>query len=401
MTLTIELDLIQTLALGALAFGAGLRMRKRIPILASLNIPPAVIGGLLVALFTLLTRDRLLNLEFDTSAQPLFMVAFFATIGMGASVGLLRRGGAQVVIFLVISILFCFVQNFLGMWIAKGFGLNSLVGVMAGSVTLVGGPATGMAFAPLFEEAGVAGAGVLAITSATFGIVCGGIIGGPIGTWLIRRHHRATGAPTGQTGPEPQTDSSLIIETEKDDSPFILDLLVLGVTMGLGSIVSSLFQGLGWTLPAYIGAMIVASVVRNVDDRTRWFGLQMRGLDFVGGLALNIFLVVALMNLKLWELANLALPLALILLAQVAAVALFSLTVGFWIMGRDYDSAVMASGFIGFTLGTTANAMANMQTLTGRFGPSPRAFLVVPIVGAFFIDFANALIISGFLNWLK
>jgi len=401
MTLTIELDLIQTLALGALAFGAGLRMRKRIPILASLNIPPAVIGGLLVALLTLLTRDRLLNLEFDTSAQPLFMVAFFATIGMGASVGLLRRGGAQVVIFLVMSILFCFVQNFLGMWIAKGFGLNSLVGVMAGSVTLVGGPATGMAFAPLFEEAGVAGAGVLAITSATFGIVCGGIIGGPIGTWLIRRHHRAAGAPTGQTGPEPQPDSSLIIETEKDDSPFILDLLVLGVTMGLGSIVSSLFQGLGWTLPAYIGAMVVASVIRNVDDRTQWFGLQMRGLDFVGGLALNIFLVVALMNLKLWELANLALPLALILLAQVAAVALFSLTVGFWIMGRDYDSAVMASGFIGFTLGTTANAMANMQTLTGRFGPSPRAFLVVPIVGAFFIDFANALIISGFLNWLK
>ena len=401
MTLTIELDLIQTLALGALAFGAGLQMRKRIPILASLNIPPAVIGGLLVALLTLLTRDRLLNLKFDTSAQPLFMVAFFATIGMGASVGLLRRGGAQVVIFLVMSILFCFVQNFLGMWIAKGFGLNSLVGVMAGSVTLVGGPATGMAFAPLFEEAGVAGAGVLAITSATFGIVCGGIIGGPIGTWLIRRHHRATGAPTGQTGPEPQPDSSLIIETEKDDSPFVLDLLVLGVTMGLGSIVSSLFQRLGWTLPAYIGAMIVASVIRNVDDRTRWFGLQMRGLDFVGGLALNIFLVVALMNLKLWELANLALPLALILLAQVAAVALFSLTVGFWIMGRDYDSAVMASGFIGFALGTTANAMANMQTLTGRFGPSPRAFLVVPIVGAFFIDFVNALIISGFLNWLK
>jgi ESS family glutamate:Na+ symporter len=401
MTLTVELDLIQTLALGALAFGAGLRMRKRIPILASLNIPPAVIGGLLVALLALLTRDRLLNLTFDTSAQPLFMVAFFATIGMGASLGLLRRGGAQVVIFLVMSILFCFVQNFLGMWIAKGFGLNSLVGVMAGSVTLVGGPATGMAFAPLFEEAGIAGAGVLAITSATFGIVCGGIIGGPIGTWLIRRHHRATGAPTRQTGLEPQPDSSLIIETEKDDSPFILNLLVLGVTMGLGSIVSSLFQSLGWTLPAYIGAMIVASVIRNVDDRSRWFGLQMRGLDFVGGLALNIFLVVALMNLKLWELANLALPLTLILLAQVAAVALFSLTVGFWVMGRDYDSAVMASGFIGFTLGTTANAMANMQSLTGRFGPAPRAFLVVPIVGAFFIDFANALIISGFLNWLR
>lgn len=401
MTPTIELDLIQTLAIGALAFGAGLQLRKRIPILASLNIPPAVVGGLLVALLSLLTHDRVLNLKFDTSAQPLFMVAFFATIGMGASVGLLRRGGAQVLIFLMISILFCFVQNFLGMWIARGLGLNSLVGVIAGSVTLVGGPATGMAFAPLFEAAGVTGAGVLAISSATFGIVCGGIIGGPIGTWLIRREHRVAGAHTGRVTPGPQPDLPIQIEPERDDSPFVMNLLVLGAVMGLGSIVSNLFQSLGWTLPAYIGAMLVASVVRNVDDRTGWFRMQMQGLEFVGGLALNIFLVVALMNLKLWELANLALPLALILLAQVVAVALFSLTVAFWVMGRDYDSAVMASGFVGFTLGTTANAVANMQTLTGRFGPAPRAFLVVPIVGAFFIDFANALIISGFLNWLR
>jgi len=400
MTMTVELDLIQTLALGALAFAAGIQLRKRISILAALNIPPAVVGGLLVALLALLARDRLLNVKFDTSAQALFMVAFFATIGMGASLGLLRRGGAQVFVFLLMSILFCFVQNFLGIWIARGLGLNGLVGVIAGSVTLVGGPATGMAFAPLFEQAGVAGAGVIAISSATFGIVCGGIIGGPIGTWLIRRHHRAAGTPTGHIALELESDARLRIEPERDDSPFILSLLVLGIVMGLGSIVSGFFQSLGWTLPAYIGAMLVASVVRNLDDRTGWFRLQMPAVEFVGGLALNIFLVVALMNLKLWELANLAVPLAVILLAQVAVVALFSLTVAFWIMGRDYDSAVMASGFVGFTLGTTANAVANMQTLTSRFGPAPRAFLVVPIVGAFFIDFANALIISGFLNWL-
>ena len=177
--------------------------------------------------------------------------------------------------------------------------------------------------------------------------------------------------------------------------------MVLALAMGLGSIVSGYIQSLGVTLPAYIGAMLVASVLRNLDDGTGWLRIDQRAMEFVGNLALNFFLVVALMNLKLWELAHLAGPLAVILVAQVAVVLLFAATVSFRLMGRDYDSAVMSSGFVGFVLGTTANAVANMRALVVRFGPAPRAFLVVPLVGAFFIDFTNALIITYFVNWLK
>jgi ESS family glutamate:Na+ symporter len=171
--------------------------------------------------------------------------------------------------------------------------------------------------------------------------------------------------------------------------------------MGVGSVVSLYFQSLGWTLPAYIGAMLVASLARNLDDLTGRKIIDQQSMEFIGTVALNIFLVVALMNLRLWELVHLAVPLAAVLVAQVIAVVVFSLTALFIIMGRNYDAAVMSSGFIGFVLGTTANAVANMNTLVSKYGPSPRAFLVVPLVGAFFIDFVNALIVTWFINWLR
>jgi ESS family glutamate:Na+ symporter len=190
------------------------------------------------------------------------------------------------------------------------------------------------------------------------------------------------------------------VETELEDTGLIRNMVILALAMGLGSIVSRLIQSLGFTLPAYIGAMMVASVLRNLDDVKGWFRIDMQAMDFVGGFALNIFLVVALMDLKLWQLAGQALPLFVILAAQVVIIALVAITLLYRAMGRDYDAAVMAGGFIGFALGTTANAVANMRAICSRYGPAPRAFLVVPLVGAFFIDFTNALIITLFLNWL-
>jgi ESS family glutamate:Na+ symporter len=399
-----SLDIIQTLALGAAFFSAGVFVRKRVPLLARLNIPSAVVGGLLAAGLLFLARDRWFNVRLDTTAQPLFMVAFFTTIGMQASLRLLRSGGTQVLTFLVMASVFCFVQNFVGMGIARLFESPPLLGVIAGSVTLVGGPATGLAFAPLFEQAGVSGAGTIAIASATFGIICGGIIGGPVGTWLIRRRRLvpwSVEAP-GSAGSwqVPSDAETLPVEIDREFSTLVHTLVMLGVTMGLGSLVSGYFQSLGWTLPAYIGAMLVAAILRNIDDTAGWLRINHRAMDLVGGISLNIFLVVALMDLKTWELLSLALPLVTILAAQVLAVTLFAATVGFRAMGRDYDSAVMAGGFIGFVLGTAANAVANMRTLTAAFGPSPKAFIVVPLVGAFFIDFVNAVIIVWFLNWL-
>jgi ESS family glutamate:Na+ symporter len=403
--LELKLDLLQTLTLAALVYFGGIQLRKRIGWLDRLNIPAAVVGGLVFTSLVLLLRNWSISIQLDTALQTTLSVAFFTSIGMGASLALLRAGGVQVLIFLILATVFCLVQNFLGIAVALGFQENPLLGVMAGSVTLVGGPATGLAFAPVFEAAGLKGAGPLALTAATAGIVCGGLVGGPVGTRLIRRFglKAASGVAASrevkaelEAAPE-----TLVLEVDREDSSFIRNLVVLALAMALGSLVSGYIQSLGVTLPAYIGAMLVASVLRNIDDVSGWLRIDQRAMEFAGNLALNIFLVVALMSLKLWELAGLALPLLVILVAQVIVVVLFALTVSFRVMGKDYESAVMSSGFIGFVLGTTANAVANMRALVARFGPAPRAFLVVPLVGAFFIDFANAIIITFFVNWLK
>jgi ESS family glutamate:Na+ symporter len=405
--LTLKLDLLQTLSLAAVLYFVGLQLRKRIAWLDRLNIPAAVIGGLLFTTLVMIARGRFMTVQLDTTAQPVLSVAFFTSIGMGASLALLRAGGLQVFVFLLFATLFCFVQNFLGMGIATAFGEHPLLGVMAGSVTLVGGPATGLAFTPLFEQAGLAGAGALALAAATAGIVAGGLTGGPIGTYIVQRFRlRPSAAPGRAAQAELQAElappvETIVVEVEREENVLVRNVIILALAMGVGSVVSRYIQSLGITLPAYIGAMLVASVLRNVDDAGRWLRIDQRAMEFIGNFALNIFLTVALMDLKLWQLAGVALPLLVILVAQVIVALLAAMTVSFYLMGRDYDSAVMASGFIGFVLGTTANAVANMRALVARFGPAPRAFLVVPLVGAFFIDFTNAIIITFFVNWLK
>jgi ESS family glutamate:Na+ symporter len=407
---TLKLDLLQTLSLAAVVYFVGIVLRRRIGWLERLNIPAAVVGGLLFTVLATIARHQFaLGIQLDTSTQTLLTVTFFTSIGMGASVALLKRGGVQLVVFLIFATVFCLVQNFVGMGIARGFGEHPLLGVMAGSVTLVGGPATGQAFAPLFEQAGLAGAGAIALAAATAGIVCGGLAGGPVGTFLIQRLGRRSAAtfpaaPASATELQRELDPvppTIVVEVDREDNSILRSLVSLAVAMGLGSLLSLWIVSLGVTLPAYIGAMIVASILRNVDDVTGWLKLDIRAMEFAGNVALNIFLVVALMDLKLWQIADLALPLVVILAAQVAVVVLFALTVSFSLMGRDYDSAVMSAGFIGFVLGTTANAVANMQALVRRFGAAPRAFLIVPLVGAFFIDFTNAIIITFFVNWLR
>lgn len=404
---TLQLDLLQTLTLAAVVYYAGVKLRQRVGFLDRLNIPSAVVGGLLFAVVVFALRDRVVNLSLDTSAQPVLNVAFFTTIGMGASLALLRQGGVAVAVFLLFAVFACFAQNGVGMAVAAALGQSPLLGVMAGSVTLVGGPATGLAFAPLFEQAGLSGAAVIAITSAVFGIVCGGLAGNPVGTALIRRHRLHARSRSRRElekeleFPVDYPPRELTVDVEREDSLIIRNLAILALAMGLGSLLSRYIQDAGLTLPAYIGAMVVASVLRNLDEATGWLGIDENAMEFVGGIALNIFLVVALMDLKIWQLAGQALPLFVLLVTQLALAALLAYLVSFRLMGRDYESAVMASGFIGFVMGTTANAVANMRALVGRYGPAPRAFLVVPLVGAFFIDFANALIITLFVNWLR
>jgi ESS family glutamate:Na+ symporter len=414
----IQLDFVNTLAAAGLVLFAGYAIQRRVGILSRYNIPAPVIGGLLVAISVSGLRAAGYEVvRFDTTLQPPLMIAFFTTIGFGASVALLRSGGPAVALFLGLSTVVAVGQNLAGGAVATALGVPPLLGVLAGSVALTGGPATALAFAPLFEQAGVAGAATLGVASAMVGIVSGGIIGGPIGTFLIERRglRPAAGA---SAGPAPQAMDPALAFEPPDPQPapaaagedpgaraLLKGVVALVAAMAAGSWLSAWLNGWlaawGMTLPAYIGAMLAAAAARNLDDATGWLRLPLRLLDDLGNAALALFIAMALMTLKLWELQNLALPLFIIVLAQVALITLVCFWPTFRMMGRDYDAAVMSSGFCGFMLGTTANAMANMGVLVEKYGPAPRAYLVVPMVGAFFIDFTNALIITTFLNLWK
>ena len=407
-----KLDLIQTIAFAGVVLFLGYGIRRLIPPLARYNIPAPVIGGLLVAAVLTWARSRGTTLiEFDTTLQSPLMVAFFTSIGFAASLRLLRVGGPQVLIFFGIATLFAVAQNVLGAGLAVALGLHPLFGVMTGSVTLTGGPATGLAFAPLFEANGVPGAETLAVAAAMVGIVMGGVIGAPIATRLIERNHlRTRHAPepvetplANQVMEEQLGDEPARAPAGEDEESFVLlqSVVLILVAMWGGSFVSRWFTSVGITLPAYIGAMLVAALIRNLDDVTGRIKISQRVIDDVGNVALALFISMALMTLKLWEIANLALPMLVILAAQVLLIAVVCFWPIFPMMGRDYESAVMSGGFCGFMLGTTANAMANMRSLVERYGPAPRAFLVVPMVGAFFIDFTNAVLITVFVNVLK
>ena len=393
----LQLDAVQTLALGGLALFLGYGLCRAIPVLGRYNLPPPVVGGLVFALLATLAHARGATLyTLDTGLQTPLMVAFFTTLGFNASLRLLRISGRQVALFLLLATVLAVLQNLLGAAVATAFGLPPLFGVLAGSTTLTGGPATGLAFAPLFEAAGVQGAATIAVATAMSGILLGGLIGAPLVTLMIRRHRLVSMQPGSRVAPDDAGPVEAGTEAQREYRA-LKSLVMILLAMWLGGWVSGLLEGAGLTLPAYVGAMLVGAVARNLDDRFGWFGLSVPTTDLVGNVSLSLFLAVALMNLKLWELAGLALPLVVNLGLQAALVAAFCLMV-LRVMGRDYDAAVMSGGFYGFMMGTTANAMAVMRALVERYGAAPRAFLVAPLVGAFFIDFTNALLITGFLN---
>jgi ESS family glutamate:Na+ symporter len=374
----------------------------------------------------MLLRSRgTLAVALDTSLRAPLQIAFFTTIGFGATLSLLGAGGLRLIIFYIIATGTALVQNAAGIAVAVALGAPAALGVICGSLTLTGGPATGLAFTGEFEALGVTGAGALIIASATFGIFVSSLVGNPVAVALIRRFRLA--APREETKQDEAAEFWAIGSTGKFDDAreetfddaksggeeasltgavLLRNLLVLLAVMGVGALLgmalSSLYiAGRPLMLPAYVGAMVVAALVRNLDDRYGWFQLDMRAIEAVGGIALALFLVIALMDLKLWQLAGLAVPMLVILAVQVVLTIIYAVLVTFVVMGRDYEAAVTTGGHIGFGLGITPNAVANMEALTARYGAAPRSFLIVPIVGAFFIDFSNALIITLFANFLR
>lgn len=406
MPTTFKFDMIQTVALAAVVLFAGYGVRQRIGVLDRFNIPAPVIGGFLFAAVALTLRQTgVLFLEFDTTLQSPFMVAFFTTIGLGASLALLKKGGPQVVLFWVLASTVAILQSGLGLAIAKMLGVDPLLGILSGSITMTGGHGTGAAFGQLMEqEYGLSGAVTVAMAAATFGLVAGGLLGGPVGTRLMQKFNlRSSG---GETPALARVAEHGALDEEIDTEPageaptaysLLQTLTIILACMAVGGLLSK-WLGTFVTLPGYIGAMLVAAIVRNLADGTRMFRISTRTVDDLGTVALALFLTMALMTLKLWELFDLAGPMFVILLAQVTMMGLFAYFITFRVMGRDYDAAVMAGGHCGFGLGATPNAVANMTALTERFGPAPRAFLVLPMVGAFFIDFSNAIIITTYLN---
>ena len=393
----IQLDFYGTLVAASLVLLLGRGLVTRVGFLRAYNIPEPVAGGLVVALALLALRSFDIQVRFDTSLQTPLMLAFFATIGLSADFASLKKGGRVVGIFILAVTGLLLVQNAMGIGLASLLGLDPLMGLLTGSVTLAGGHGTGAAWSATFSEKyGLASASELAMASATFGLVLGGLIGGPVARLLIKQvqvpgcaEQAKLRVPKGFEQPN----------KERSITPFsfIETLALIAVSLLAGNLLNGWLLGSAFELPTFVCVLFVGVVLRNGLSALGLYQVFEREVSVLGNVSLSLFLAIALMSLKLWDLASLALPIFIILAVQTIVMALFAIFVTFRIMGSNYDAAVLAAGHCGFGLGATPTAIANMQAVTQRFGPSQIAFLVVPMVGAFFIDIINVIVIKLFL----
>lgn len=385
----------ETLAVAVILLIIGKNIKKRVEILERFFIPAPVIGGLIFSIITLVGRTtNTFAFEFDGNLKTFLMIVFFTTIGFSASFELLKKGGIGVVIFLIVSTGLVIIQNVAGIYLAKLFNLHPYIGLAAGSIPLTGGHGTSAAFGQDLDKV-VAGASSVAIASATFGLVAGCLIGGPIAKKLVQKYNLKSKDKFNENNNNIEDNNDLISEKSLFDG-----IVTIAICMGIGAVISAFAKKSGITLPAYIGPMMVAALTRNIFDKST-YDLPMKEISAIGNISLSLFLSIALMTMKLWELASLAIPLIVILIAQTIIMGLYAYFVTFNVMGRDYDAAVMASGHCGFGLGASPNAMANMETFTAVNGYSEKAFFIVPLVGALFIDFTNASLITAFMNFFK
>ncbi|WP_298837501.1 sodium/glutamate symporter [Clostridium sp.] len=404
--MALKLDMVQAASLAVVVLFIGQKIKNKLVFLDKYCIPAPVIGGLIFAIITLILKvSNILIFDMDITLQKLFMTVFFTTIGLTASLKLLKKGGKGVLIFLGISVILCVLQDITGVTLAKIFGLNPLIGLSTASVPMVGGHGTAGAFGPIFEKAGAIGASTVALASATFGLVMGSIIGGPIGKRLIEKNNLSYPMKINNSNTQNE-----MIKTEENSNHnskllstdnFMSAAAEILLAMGIGTIISVILEKTGMTFPSYIGAMFAAAIMRNIADATNAYKVHEEESDIIGEISLSLFLTMALMGLKLWQLSALALPLIVMLLAQTILTGLFCYFITFNVMGRDYDSAVIVSGNCGFGMGATPNAMANMGAMTTKYGISQKAFFIVPLVGSLFIDFCNAGVITTFMNLLS
>ncbi|WP_448820087.1 sodium/glutamate symporter [Cetobacterium sp.] len=389
-------NMAETLAIAVCLLLIGRWIKGKVYFFEKFFIPAPVIGGVIFSIISLIGYNmQLFVFDFDGSLKNLLMVAFFTTIGFLASLKMLKKGGLQVFTFLLVAVILVVIQNVVGVSLAKVFNLNPLIGIAAGSVPLTGGHGTSGAFGPVLEAAGATGAMSVAIASATFGLVAGCLIGGPVGKRLMAKHNLDSPREIEMflDGNENPSDTKILL----NEDLLFRAIVYIVLAMGIGGFITPLAKNLGIVLPIYIGPMIVAAIIRNIADETK-IEIPLNAINVVGNIALQLFLAMALMSMRLWELAALAVPLVAILLVQKVVMALYAYFITFRVMGKDYDAAVMVVGHCGFGMGATPNAMANMESFTAANGPSPTAFFALPLVGSLFIDFVNASIITVFIN---
>lgn len=403
---TVTLNMFQTAGIAMLLLVLGRAIIGKSAFLQRCCIPAPVVGGLVFAIVHLVVYSTgIIEITFDETVKSLFMNIFFCSVGFTACFRLLKKGGKKVFTFLLIAIIMVCLQNVLGSALAGVFGWDMRLGLCTGSIPMVGGHGTAGSYGPLMEEMGIANANVLAIAAATFGLVSGSLMGGPTARSIINKYNlKSTEAEEAAADLEDMSVEDRAKSERMDAESFTNAAVLLFVALGLGTLVTTAFNnisvaGVKFTFPGYIGAMVIAAIIRNIAD-AKGLVLPAKAIDTWGNASLSIFLSIALMTLKLWQLAELAIPMVVMLAAQVVLMFFFARFVVFNVMGRDYEAAVMVSAFCGFGMGATPNAMANMQTVTKKFGPAPQAFFIVPLIGSLFIDFFNGLIITGFLNVL-
>lgn len=387
----------QTIAVAVVVLILGAFLKRKISFLEKFCIPAPVIGGLIFAIFTLICYSTgILEIDFDDTLKEVCMVFFFTSVGFQANLKVLKSGGKPLLIFLVLVIILIITQNFTAIGLANLLGLDSLTGMTTGSIPMVGGHGTAGAFGPVLEDFGISGATTVCTAAATFGLIAGSLMGGPIGNRLIKKHNLLDTIKN-------DDDTLLVEEEEKHERHFSMyapAVFQLIIAVGIGTIFSKLLSLTGMTFPIYIGAMIAAAIMRNIGEYTGKITIHMGEINDLGGICLSLFLGIAMITLKLWQLADLALPLVILLAGQVVLMFLFSYIVVFNVMGRNYDAAVLVAGTCGFGMGATPNAMANMQAICEKYEPSVKAYLIIPIVGSLFADFLNSLTITFFINLL-
>ena len=404
--MAIEFTMIQSIGIAVVLLLLGIWLKQRIYFFERFAIPAPVIGGFLFALINLvLHQTGIAEITFDTTLQSFFMVIFFTTVGYGASLKVLRAAGPKVMVFLVVAIVLTILQNVVAVGLAPIVGVDAKLALMTGSVSMTGGHGVSGGIAPLVEQSGVSGAETVAYTAATFGLIMGSLMGGPLANRLITKRNLMD-----QKAVEVDIDESLIAHVARKlrgDAMLHAFVMIL-VSMLIGSFVTDAMNHFVGMLtdkaafPLYFGSMIVAIILRFINDSREQKEYKelvpTQEVEILGVIGLNFFLAMALMNIKLWELAELAVPMLILLVGQTALMWLFASFVTFRVMGRDYDAAVLTAGHCGFGMGATPNGMANMDSVVTKFKESKLAFFILPIIGGMFIDFANIVNILVFLN---